>query len=105
MPDNKTNKAFTRSRLIKELSWSCELPQTSVKLFLEKLVEIAKREAKSSFVIPGLCKLDVVRRKSRKVRNPRTLTIEEFTRLARVLWNDADASEALAGVQKGIRVV
>ncbi len=42
---------------------------------------------------------------SRKVRNPRTLTIEEFTRLSRVLWNDADASEALAGVQKGIRVV
>jgi nucleoid DNA-binding protein/DNA-directed RNA polymerase subunit RPC12/RpoP len=72
VPTNKTTKAFTRSRLIKELSWSCELPQTSVKLFLEKLVEIAKREAKSTFVIPGLCKLDVVRRKSRKVRNPRT---------------------------------
>lgn len=72
MPTNKTTKAFTRSRLIKELSWSCELPQTSVKLFLEKLVEIAKREAKTTFVIPGLCKLDVVRRKSRKVRNPRT---------------------------------
>ena len=72
MPDTKPAKAFTKSRLIKELSWTCGLPQTKVKQLMENLVEIAKREAKATFVVPGLCKLEVVRRKPRKVRNPRT---------------------------------
>ena len=72
MPDTKPAKAFTKSRLIKELSWTCELPQTKVKQLMESLVAIAKREAKATFVVPGLCKLEVVRRKPRKVRNPRT---------------------------------
>ncbi len=72
MPDIKPNRAFTKSRLIKELSWTCELPQTKVKAIMENLVAIAKREAKATFIVPGLCKLEVVRRKPRKVRNPRT---------------------------------
>ena len=72
MPDIRQNRAFTKSRLIKELSWTCELPQTKVKAIMENLVVIAKREAHSTFVVPGLCKLEVVRRKPRKVRNPRT---------------------------------
>ena len=69
---NAGSKSFTKSRLIKEQSWTCELPQTKVKALLEALVGIARREAKTTFVLPGLCKLDVVRRKPRKVRNPRT---------------------------------
>ena len=72
MPDNKPARTFTKSRLIKELSWTCELPQTKVKALMENLVAIAKREAKTPFILPGLCKLEVVRRKPRKVRNPRT---------------------------------
>lgn len=63
---------FTKSRLVKELSWRSELPQQKVKDLLEQLVEIARREARNTFVLPGLCKLDVVRRKARKMRNPRT---------------------------------
>ena len=63
---------FTKSRLVKELSWRSELPQKKVKDLLEQLVEIARREARNTFVLPGLCKLDVVRRKARKMRNPRT---------------------------------
>ena len=72
MPDAKTARTFTKSRLVKELSWTCDLPQTKVKALLESLLAIAKREAKTTFVLPGLCKLEVVRRKPRKVRNPRT---------------------------------
>ena len=73
MKDNPTGrKPFTKSRLIKELSWSCELPQTTVKALLENLTGIARREACNTFVLPGICKLEVVRRKPRKVRNPRT---------------------------------
>ena len=73
MKENSTErKPFTKSRLIKELSWTCELPQTKVKAILETLVEISRREARNTLVLPGICKLEVVRRKPRKVRNPRT---------------------------------
>ena len=73
MKDTGTErKPFTKSRLVKELSWTCELPQTKVKALLEALVEISRREARNTFVLPGICKLEVVRRKPRKVRNPRT---------------------------------
>ena len=72
VPASKAAKSFTKSRLVKELSWSCGLPQTKVKALLEAIVGIAKREAGSTFVLPGICRLEVVRRKPRKVRNPRT---------------------------------
>ncbi|MBR2838905.1 MAG: HU family DNA-binding protein [Kiritimatiellae bacterium] len=72
MPRSRTAKSFTKSRLVKELSWSCGLPQTKVKALLEEIVGIARREAGSTFVLPGICRLEVVRRKPRKVRNPRT---------------------------------
>ena len=72
MPDTKPDRTFTKSRLIKELSWTCQLPQTKIKELMENLLAITKREAKTTFVIPGLCKFEVVRRKPRKVRNPRT---------------------------------
>ena len=73
MKDISTDKKpFTKSRLIKELSWTCELPQTKIKAILETLVEISRREARNTLVLPGICKLEVVRRKPRKVRNPRT---------------------------------
>jgi DNA-directed RNA polymerase subunit RPC12/RpoP len=39
---------------------------------LETLLKIARREACNTFVLPGICKLEVVRRKPRKMRNPRT---------------------------------
>lgn len=63
---------YTKTRLIKELSWKTELPQGKVRELLAALTEIACREARGSFVLPGLCKFDVVRRKARKIRNPRT---------------------------------
>ena len=73
MRENSTGKKpFAKSRLVKELSWSCELPQTKIKALLETLAEIARREARNTFVLPGICKLEIVRRKPRKVRNPRT---------------------------------
>lgn len=69
---NTGKKSFTRSRLVKELSWTCELPQTKVSAILASLAELARREAPNTFVLPGICKLEVVRRKPRKMRNPRT---------------------------------
>lgn len=65
-------KPFTKSRLVKELSWTCALPQNKIKEILAALGELSRREARNTFVIPGICKLEVVRRKPRKMRNPRT---------------------------------
>ena len=72
MSSGRRQRPFSKSRLVKELSWSCGLTQVEVRKVLETLREIARREARTTFVLPGLCKLEVVRRKPRTVRNPRT---------------------------------
>lgn len=70
----KQNKnVYTKSRLIKELAFRSGIKQSASKRLLEALAEIAYREARlGPFVIPGICKLELCDRKSRKLRNPRT---------------------------------
>ena len=69
----KKKRAYTKSRLIKELAFRAGITQNQSKAALEAIIEIAYREAKANyFVLPGLCKFDVVRREPRKVRNPIT---------------------------------
>lgn len=66
-------RAYTKSRLIKELAFRSGITQLQSRAALEAIIEIAYREAKNNyFVLPGLCKFDVVRRKPRMVRNPVT---------------------------------
>ena len=38
MPEIKPARVFTKSRLIKELSWTCQLPQTKIKELMENLL-------------------------------------------------------------------
>ena len=69
----KKKRAYTKSRLIKELAFRAGITQNQSKAALEAIIEIAYREAKANyFILPGLCKFDVVRRDPRKVRNPIT---------------------------------
>jgi nucleoid DNA-binding protein/Zn finger protein HypA/HybF involved in hydrogenase expression len=64
---------YHQSHLIKELAETTKLPQTKIKTILEALRTITSREAlKEGLTLPGLCRFDVVRRKPRKVRNPKT---------------------------------
>lgn len=72
MPEVAKKHMYTKSRLVKELSWKTELPQGKVKDLLTALAEIACREARDTFVLPGLCKFELAHRKERKIRNPRT---------------------------------
>ncbi len=59
--------------LIRELAFSTGLTQKSIRSVLDALCSIAYREAASQGItIPGLCRLDVIRRKERKMRNPQT---------------------------------
>jgi nucleoid DNA-binding protein/DNA-directed RNA polymerase subunit RPC12/RpoP len=68
----KTN-TYQKSHLVRELATTTGLHQSQVKSFLDAIKTIACREAvKDGFTLPGLCRFDVVRRKPRKVRNPKS---------------------------------
>lgn len=64
---------YQKSHLIRELGVTAGVPQVKIRLILDTLKAIACREAKNDgFTVPGLCRLDVIHRKARKVRNPRS---------------------------------
>ena len=71
--ENSKSRAYTKRRLVKELAFRAGITQNQAKEALEAIIEIAYREAKADqFILPGLCKFDVVRRRARNVRNPIT---------------------------------
>lgn len=68
-----TNRAYTKSRLFKELAYKVGVKKALSRKILDALAEIIYREAENGgFVLPGICKFDVVERKARRLRNPRT---------------------------------
>ncbi len=64
--------ALTKSQTAAKLADSTGLTKKQVNLFFDELSKIAYKEAKNSFVIPGLGKLVLVHRKARQGRNPAT---------------------------------
>jgi nucleoid DNA-binding protein/DNA-directed RNA polymerase subunit RPC12/RpoP len=73
MEEAPKKRAYTKSRLIKELAFRAGISQRQSCAALEAIIEIAYREARTNyFILPGLCKFDVVRRAPRAVRNPKT---------------------------------
>jgi len=65
-------KAMTKSEVANHLAQSSELPKKTIVGLLEELAQLAYKEAKNSFTIPGLGKLVLVNRKARMGRNPQT---------------------------------
>lgn len=65
-------KPMTKAQLITKLSENNDVAKTVVKGILEDLADIAYKEAKVGFTIPGIGKLVLVRRKARMGRNPAT---------------------------------
>ncbi|HLV30425.1 MAG TPA: HU family DNA-binding protein [Chitinispirillaceae bacterium] len=65
-------KSLTQSQIIAKLSESEQLTKKQVKSFLDSIAQLAYKEAKNGFTLPGLGKLVVVQRKARKGRNPVT---------------------------------
>ena len=64
---------YTKSRLIKELAFRAGIKKIASRQILEVLAEIIKRETPNGpFILPGLCKFELVPRKARRIRNPRT---------------------------------
>ncbi|MDD2600083.1 MAG: HU family DNA-binding protein [Kiritimatiellae bacterium] len=67
------NKSYTKLDLVREIAFTVGLTQKKVRFVLDALQFIAYREAANKgFTVPGLCRIDVVRRKERQVRNPQT---------------------------------
>jgi len=65
-------KSLTQSQIVAKLSETLQLPKKQVKSFLDTLAELAYKEAKNGFTMPGLGKLVLVQRKARMGRNPAT---------------------------------
>jgi DNA-binding protein HU-beta len=64
--------ALTKSQTAAKLADTTGLTKKQVNTFFEELSKLAYKEAKNSFVLPGLGKLVLVQRKARMGRNPAT---------------------------------
>ncbi|NGO40577.1 HU family DNA-binding protein [Limisphaera ngatamarikiensis] len=65
-------KALTKSQIAATLAEKVGITKKQAALFLDELAQLAYKQAKNSFTLPGLGKLVLVHRKARKGRNPAT---------------------------------
>ena len=65
-------KAMTKSQIVGALADKTGLTKKQVKDMLDAQAELAYKQAKNGFTLPGLGKLIVVKRKARWGRNPAT---------------------------------
>jgi len=65
-------KAMTKAQIIAALAEKTTLSKKDVGNVLTQLVDLAYKEAKVGFTVPGLGKLVVQQRKARTGRNPAT---------------------------------
>ncbi len=63
---------YLKANLITELATVVGISKRKTDLLLTQIAQIAYREARTGFVLPGICKLDVVHRNARRARIPRT---------------------------------
>jgi len=65
-------KPLTKSQIIATLAEKQGLAKKQISEILESIVDLAYKNAKNSFTLPGLGKLVLVNRKARMGRNPAT---------------------------------
>ena len=65
-------KALTKSQTIASIAESVGLTKKQADECIQTLVDLAYKNAKNSFTLPGLGKLVLVNRKARMGRNPAT---------------------------------
>jgi DNA-binding protein HU-beta len=66
------SKALTKSQIAAALAEKAELSKKQAVAILEHIAQLAYKNAKNSFTLPGLGKLVLVQRKARMGRNPAT---------------------------------
>ncbi len=65
-------KPMTKAQLVAHLAEKADVPKSTAVAILDELADVAYKQAKTGFTIPGIGKLQVVKRKARMGRNPRT---------------------------------
>ncbi|HEY5647999.1 MAG TPA: HU family DNA-binding protein [Nitrospiria bacterium] len=65
-------KKLTKSQIADHLAKKNNLSKKATGEFLDSLANLAYKEAKNSFTLPGIGKLVLVNRKARMGRNPQT---------------------------------
>jgi DNA-binding protein HU-beta len=94
-------KNLTQSQTIAKLAESTELTKKQVKDLIDNLANLAYKEAKNGFTLPGLGKLVLVNRKARIGRNPATGQPIQIPAKKVVKFRVAKAAkEAIAGTGK-----
>jgi DNA-binding protein HU-beta len=66
------NRALTKSQVAASLAEGSGITKKQSVAFLQALADLAYKQAKNSFTIPGIGKLVLVNRKARIGRNPAT---------------------------------
>ena len=65
-------KALSKSQIASEIATKAELSKKQAAAILEIIADLAYKNAKNSFTLPGIGKLVLVNRKARIGRNPAT---------------------------------
>lgn len=65
-------KPMTKNQLLDHMAKKTKVTKKFAGEFIDEFVKLSYKEAKKSFVVPGLGKLVVVNRKARTGRNPAT---------------------------------
>ncbi len=72
MAEKKEKKPMTKAQIVTHLADKTGLAKKQVSEVLDELTQLAYKEAKTGFTLPGLGKLVVQQRKARTGRNPAT---------------------------------
>ena len=94
-------KPLTKSQIIGAVAETTGLTKKQAVATLEALVNLAYKNAKNSFTLPGLGKLVLVNRKARMGRNPATGETIKIAAKRVVKFRVAKAAkDAILGVKK-----
>ncbi|MGA7614132.1 MAG: HU family DNA-binding protein [Thermoanaerobaculia bacterium] len=94
-------KPMTKSQVAEHLAEKTGTTKKTAAQFLDELAQLAYKEAKKGFTLPGLGKLVLVQRKARKGRNPATGETIKIPAKRVVKFRVAKpAKDAILGVKK-----
>ena len=94
-------KALTKSQIATEVAEKTGVTKKAAGEILESLVELAYKNAKNTFTLPGIGKLVLVNRKARMGRNPATGETIKIAAKRVVKFRVAKAAkDSILGVKK-----
>ena len=100
-PNNNMAKALTKSQVIAAIAEAAGITKKQAAEIVQIIVDLAYKNAKNTFTLPGLGKLVLVNRKARIGRNPATGEQIQIAAKRVVKFRVAKAAkDAILGVKK-----